>query len=113
MTLQRLVLDYRSGELVVRCLYRSSLDAPNPGTVRRRRQVEDLVREGLRQVLASLEEDAELVGTSGFTTREDLLSVALPRPQEARRAASGGFFVVQYCKLQTSEGNMTWMYSRQ
>jgi hypothetical protein len=23
MTLQRLVLDYRSGELVVRCLYRS------------------------------------------------------------------------------------------
>jgi hypothetical protein len=67
VTLQRIVLDYRSGELVARVLYRSSLDAPNPGTVRRRRQVEDLAREGLRQALASLEGDAELVGTSGFT----------------------------------------------
>jgi hypothetical protein len=42
-----LVLDYRSGELVIRALYRSSLDAPNPGTVRRQRQVVDLTREGL------------------------------------------------------------------
>jgi hypothetical protein len=87
--LQRLVLDYRSGELVLRVLYRSSLDAPNPGTVRRRRQVEELTREGLRQALASLEGGAECVGTSGFTTREDILS--LPRPDEptaARRAAS-------------------------
>jgi hypothetical protein len=31
MTLQRLVLDYRSGELVVRCLYKTR-DGPNPGT---------------------------------------------------------------------------------
>ncbi len=47
--LQRLVLDFRNDEeIVVRCLYRSSLDAPNPGTVRRRRQVEDLTREDLR-----------------------------------------------------------------
>jgi hypothetical protein len=75
MTLQRLVLDYRSGELVIRALYRSSLDAPNPGTGRRRRQVEDLVREGLRQALASLEADAALVGCSGFTQREDVLLV--------------------------------------
>jgi hypothetical protein len=87
--LQRLVLDFRNDEeIVVRCLCRSSLDAPNPGTVRRRRQVEDLVREGLRQVHASLEGDAELVGTSGFTQREDLLSVALPRPDELREAAA-------------------------
>jgi hypothetical protein len=34
MTLQRLVLDYRSGELVMRVLYRSEADT-NPGTVRR------------------------------------------------------------------------------
>jgi hypothetical protein len=47
MTLQRLVLDYRSGELVMRILYRSEADT-NPGIVRRRRQVEDLTREGLR-----------------------------------------------------------------
>jgi len=31
MTLQRLVLDFRSGELVVHCLYRSKGDS-NPGT---------------------------------------------------------------------------------
>jgi hypothetical protein len=31
MTLERLVLDYRGGELVVRVLYRSE-DGPNPGT---------------------------------------------------------------------------------
>jgi hypothetical protein len=31
MTLQRLVLDFRSGELVVRCVYCSEGD-PNPGT---------------------------------------------------------------------------------
>ncbi len=30
MTLQRLVLDYRSGELVLRALYRSQ-DGPGPG----------------------------------------------------------------------------------
>jgi hypothetical protein len=52
--LQRLVVDYRSGELVVRVLYRSSLDSPN-GTKGRRRPVSELAREGLRQALASLE----------------------------------------------------------
>jgi hypothetical protein len=51
--LRRLVIEYRPEELVIRALYRSSLDAPNPGTVRRRRQVEDLVREGLRRALAA------------------------------------------------------------
>jgi len=83
--LQRLVLDFRNDEeIVVRCLYRSSLDGPNPTTKARAREVSELTSEGLRQALASLEGDAELVGTSGFTTREDLLSVALPRPYEAR-----------------------------
>jgi hypothetical protein len=85
MILQRLVLDYRGGELVTRVLYRSSLDSPN-GTKGRRRQVSELAREGLRQVLASLEGGAEVVGTSGFITREDGLS--LPRPDHARKAAS-------------------------
>jgi hypothetical protein len=88
VTLQRLVLDYRSGELVMRVLYRSEADT-NSGTVRRRRQVEDLTREGLRQALASLEGgDVTMCGTSGFTPREDLISVALPHPNTARRAAS-------------------------
>ena len=85
--LQRLVLDFRSGELLVRCLYRTKGSA-GPNTKARRQEVEQLVREGLRQALVSMEGDAELVGTSGFTTREDLLSVALPRPDELREAAS-------------------------
>ena len=73
---QRLVVDFRNDEeIVVRCLYRLSLDAPNPGTGRRRRQVEDLTREDLRQALASMETDAALVGCSGFSQREDVLIV--------------------------------------
>ena len=37
MTLQRLVLDFRTGNLVVRCLYRTKAEA-NPGTKARRRE---------------------------------------------------------------------------
>ena len=88
MTLERLVLDYRGGELVERILYRSE-DGPNPGTKARTRGVAELARTGLRDALEALEGGAECVGTSGFTTREDILS--LPRPDEptaARRAAS-------------------------
>jgi len=82
--LQRLVLDYRSGELVMRVLYRSSLDGPNPSTKARAREVSALARTGLLDALEALEGGAECVGTSGFTTREDLLSVALPRPDRLR-----------------------------
>jgi hypothetical protein len=87
--LQRLVLDYRGDELIARVLYRSSLDGPNPSTKARAREVSALSRTGLLDALEALEGGAdELVGTSGFTTREDLLSVALPRPDELREAAS-------------------------
>jgi hypothetical protein len=84
--LQRLVVEFKADELVVRVLYRSSLDGPNPGTVRRRRQVEDLVREGLRQALDSLEGRVDVVGVSGYDVREDILSVALPVPDEPSEA---------------------------
>jgi hypothetical protein len=70
MTLQRIVVDLRQGEMVLRVLYRSKGDS-NPGTVRRRREVVDLVRTGLEQALEALEGDVEMVGASGFTTRED------------------------------------------
>jgi hypothetical protein len=83
MTLQRLVLDFRTGELVVRCLYRTQ-DAPNPGTKMRAREVTLLTRTGLQDALEALEGGAEVVGTSGFTTREDILS--LHRPYEPREA---------------------------
>jgi len=72
MTLQRLVLDYRTGELVLRVLYRTQ-DGPNPGTKARGKEVSRLARSGLEQALEALEAGAECVGTSGFTTREDVL----------------------------------------
>ena len=87
--LQRLVLDFRNDEeIVVRCLYRSSLDGPNPTTKGRTRKVTDLAKSGLRDALEALEGRVDVVGTSGFSQREDLLSVALPHPNTARRAAS-------------------------
>jgi hypothetical protein len=86
--LQRLVLDYRGAELIVRALHRTE-DGPGSNTKARRREVEQLVRIGLRQALLSLEDGAEVVGTSGFTVREDTLSLSRPdEPSEARRAAS-------------------------
>ena len=55
MSLQRLVLDFRTGELVVLCLYCSKGES-NPGTKTRRREVTELTREGLRGALTSLEQ---------------------------------------------------------
>ena len=89
MTLQRLVIEFKGSELVLRCLYRRSVeDAPGPSTKRREREVAELTREGLREALRALEGRVDVVGTSGYSVREDLLSVALPRPYEAREAAS-------------------------
>ena len=42
----------------------------------------------LEQALEALEGRVDVVGTSGYSVREDLLSVALPRPDELREAAS-------------------------
>ncbi len=83
MTLQRLVLDYRTGELVMRVLYRSQ-DGPNPGTKARRREVAELAKTGLHDALEALETGGvECVGTSGFTTREDVL-LATTSPDTAK-----------------------------
>ncbi len=91
-SLHRLVLDYRAGELVLRVLYRRQ-DGPNPGTKARRREVTALARTGLTQALEALDSEAgvECVGTSGFTTREDVL-LATSSSGEARqvKAKSGG-----------------------
>jgi hypothetical protein len=88
--LQRLVITFTSEGLEIRTLYRRrNQDGPGPNSKARRREVEELSRQGLRQALASLEAGAECVGTSGFTTREDILSLPRPdEPSEARRAAS-------------------------
>jgi hypothetical protein len=91
MTLQRLVLEFRDSELIARVLYRSGLDGPNPSTKARSREVTALARSGLTRALGALDAgDVAICGTSGFSQREDLLSVAVPRPDEptaARRAA--------------------------
>jgi hypothetical protein len=76
--LERLVLDFRTGELVVRCLYRSQ-DGPGPNTKARTREVTELARAGLRDALEALEGgDVTMCGTSGFTTREDILATTSP-----------------------------------
>jgi hypothetical protein len=85
--LQRLVLDYRSGELVVRCLYRSKGNS-NPGTKTRTKEVSTLAKSGLEQALQALEGGAECVGTSGFTTREDVL-LATTSSSEAKLVKKG------------------------
>ena len=79
--LRRLVVDFSNdGEIVVRCLYRSSLDGPNPTTKARGRVVTDLIKSGLRDALEALGgREATMCGTSGFTQREDLLSVETNR----------------------------------
>jgi hypothetical protein len=86
--LQRLVLEFRDGELIARVLYRSGLDGPNPSTKARSREVTALARSGLTRALEVLDAgDVAICGTSGFSQREDLLSVAVPRPDELREAA--------------------------
>jgi hypothetical protein len=86
--LQRLVLDYRGAELIVRVLYKTDDAAKlGPNTKARTREVTELTRAGLTAALEALEDGAECVGTSGFTQRQDIL-VALPRPDELREAAS-------------------------
>lgn len=75
MSLQRLVLTYTPEGLEIRTLYRTK-EAPNPGTKAQAREVRELARTGLTEALAALEGRVDVVGTSGFTTREDTLACA-------------------------------------
>jgi len=82
--LQRIVIEMKSGELVIRVLYRSKGES-NPGTKARTREVTALAKSGLRDALEALGGDVTMSGTSGFTQRQDTL-VALPRPDEPSEA---------------------------
>ncbi len=75
--LQRLVLTFKPEELVVHALYRTQ-GGPGPNTKARAREVSELVRSGLEDALEALEGDVEVVGTSGYTTREDVLLATTP-----------------------------------
>ena len=93
MALQRLVLEFRDGELIARVLYRSGLDGPNPSTKARTREVTDLTRAGLTAALEALDSEAAAacVGTSGFTTREDvILATTSPAALQTARQVKGG-----------------------
>jgi hypothetical protein len=83
MTLQRLIITFKSKEIVLHALYRTQ-DGPNPATKARAKEVTQLTRTGLEQALQALEAGAECVGTTGFTTREDVL-LATATPDTAKR----------------------------
>ena len=70
--LQRLIITFKPEETVMHALYRTE-DGLGPNTKGRQREVTDLTREDLRQALASLEGRVDVVGTSGFTTREEIV----------------------------------------
>ena len=70
--LQRLIITFKPEETIMHALYRTQ-DDPGPNTKARRREVANLAREGLHQALASLQGRVDMVGTSGFTTREDIV----------------------------------------
>jgi hypothetical protein len=80
--LKRLVIDFRTGDLAVRCLYRTEGES-GPNTKGRWREVTDLAREGLSAALEAFAGRVDVVGTSGFTTREDT-SYVLPRVPHAQ-----------------------------
>jgi len=82
MTLQRLVLDYRSGELVVRCLYRTEGGA-GPNTKARRREVSGLVRAGLERALEALEGRVDVLGRVGLRLGK-ISSYVQPKVTHAR-----------------------------
>jgi hypothetical protein len=83
--LQRLVVEFKPEELIIRALYKTDDAAKlGPNTKARTREVTDLAKSGLRDALEALGGDVTMCGTSGFTQREDLLS--LPRPDELSEA---------------------------
>jgi hypothetical protein len=89
MQLQRLVVEFKAKELIVRALYKTDEAAKlGPNTKARTRGVTELTRAGLTAALEALEDGAECVGTSGFTTREDVL-LASASPGAARPAKGG------------------------
>ena len=76
MKLTALKLDYKdSGEIICRAVYETSENTPNPGTKARKRQVAQLVAEGLERASRGLSGDVEVVGEAGFLNRMDVLKI--------------------------------------
>ena len=73
MSLQRLVLTFKPEGIEIRTLYRTKA-GPNPGTKGRAREVVAFAQAGLQEALEALEGRVDVVGESGYETREDTLS---------------------------------------
>jgi hypothetical protein len=88
--LQRLVIETKPEELVIRGLYRSQ-DGPNPGTKARTRVVAELARSGLQDALEALDAgEVAICGTSGFIQREDIfVATASPAALQTARLVKG------------------------
>jgi hypothetical protein len=86
MSLQRLVLTFTQEGVEIRTLYRTK-NRPNPGTKVRRREVSNLVRTGLQDTLETLDTgDVDMVGTSGYDVREDILVAEIHRRRKGGAA---------------------------
>jgi hypothetical protein len=76
---KRIILTFKGEEIYVHVLYQASVaENLGPNTKKRLRHTTELVREGLREAIESLDSEAGrcmCVGTSGFTQREDVLLV--------------------------------------
>jgi len=71
--LLRIVVDYRTGEINLRVLYRSNGESSH-GTKKRAREIQALATAGLQDALETLREGrVSVTGSSGFSTREDSL----------------------------------------
>jgi hypothetical protein len=80
VSLERLVLTFKPGEasIEIRALY-GTKDGPGPGTKARAQDVRELTAAGLEQALDALEGRVDVVGTSGYETREDTLMLSARR----------------------------------
>ena len=78
MSLHRLILTFKPEGVEIRALYRTE-SSPGPDTKARQREGSELARTGLKQVLDALDGDVQCLGSSGFTTREDVLLATTSR----------------------------------
>jgi hypothetical protein len=83
MDVRRLVVTFDKDGITTRALYRRK-DGPGPSTKARRREVAALARDGLERALEALDGRVDVVGTAGFTTREDVLLTTTSPTTESR-----------------------------
>jgi hypothetical protein len=71
--LQRLVITFKTDEIVLHALYRTQ-DGTNPGMKARCKEVTEITRSGLTQALEALECGVQVLRTSRCEMREDIIN---------------------------------------